>query len=1046
MQGTDIFKAEEKILERWEAEQTREKVNAANKGKKKFFFLEGPPYANGQLHMGHIRAYSRKDAVMRYKRMQGFDVFDRAGFDVHGLPIENKAERELQVASKREIESKIGVSNFIGKCIEIYKANMLSQISDAKRYGAWMDFEKAYVPASPEYIDKSWKVFKKIYDKKLVYRAIQVMPYCMHCGTVLAKGPEVEEEEDTDPSVFVLFKINAAISKPRIKLGAESYLLIWTTTPWTLPANMAVCVNPKAAYVRVNISGREMILAKSRLDTIAKQFEFYPVILEEFSGSELEGIFYTNPLEEHIKEQRLTRKHHKVVFSEEMVSLDEGTGIIHIAPAYGPEDFALAKKCKIPLISLVDQDGKYNEDAGKYKGTSLIHDANRQIEAELHSNGSLLAKSTIRHNYPHCWRCHEKLIYLPTEQWFIKISKIKEKIKKQAQKVFWYPKEAKDWFLESIETAPDWVISRQRYWDIPIPIWICDSCKQSRVIGSFAELKAESGKSPPFTSESLHKPFIDEIVLKCANCGGPMHRTKDVFDVWYDSGVAHTASLSEEEFSRFFGKAFITEGPDQIRGWFATLMKTSVAAYGKTPYKELVMQGWVVDQRGEAMHKSKGNFVTASELINKYSTDAVRGFMLSHASYEMLKFYPREIEEIQANITLLYNISTLVADYAQAIKYVPTKIRKPRSPENMDPEDAWITSRLNSVIKEAGLGMETYDIHKAVSAVNLFLVNDLSRFYLKIGKRKILEAAKPRAKATVDLINYLLYNTLLLLSPIMPLNAESIYLSSYNHKQSIFMERWPKHEERLINRELEESFLVATESITAILSSREKAQIRLRWPIMSATLELTAESSYIAAQRLSNIIEEYTNTKKLILKKVEGLKMEIRPNFQALGPAFRENAGAVAQALKEADAGQIQSAISASGYYLIHTQKGAFEIKPEHFNIVQRAEETDAVSFKYGRASVDKTVSKELRAEALLREFQRRVQIMRKEFNLKKQDKIHLGYSATGEIGEAVSANVQILKKELNAATLKQELSDKGLSQDFDIEGEAVKISITKVE
>ncbi|MDE1850650.1 MAG: isoleucine--tRNA ligase [Candidatus Micrarchaeota archaeon] len=1045
MHNVELFKTEEEMLRYWKENNTREKINEANKGKKKFFFLEGPPYANGELHMGHVRAYARKDALLRYKRMQGFSVTDRAGFDVHGLPIENKVEKHLQIKSKKEIESPIGVGNFIKSCMETYKGYVGGMSLDLKRYGVWMDFDKPYIPATPDYIDKSWRVFKKIYDKKLVYKSIQVMPYCLHCGTVLAKGPEVEEEEDTDPSMYVAFKINHKLSKPRINIGATSYLLIWTTTPWTLPANMSVAVNPKALYVRARIDEKELILAKNRLDAITKLLEAHPTIIDEFYGSELEGIFYTNPLEANIKRQKETRKYHKVIFSEEMVSLDDGTGIIHIAPAYGPEDFAIARANKIPLLSIVDLDGKYNVDAGKYEGKALIHEANREVEADLKEADVLLSKSSIRHSYPHCWRCHEKLVYLPTEQWFIKVSKLKAKITKQSEKVFWYPKELKGWFVESIQLAPDWVISRQRYWGIPIPLWVCDSCGETKAIGSFGELKAESGKSIEYTSESLHKPFIDQIALKCAKCSSSMHRVKDVFDVWYDSGVAHTASMEEEEFKESYSKQFITEGPDQIRGWFASMMKTGVAAYGKAPYKSVVMHGWVVDEKGEAMHKSKGNYVSAKELINKYSIDAVRSFILSHISYEILKFSHKEIEEMQGMLIMLGNIANLLVDYSSAIGYAPKKVKKPRNASKMDPEDAWIVSRLNSVIKEGTEGMDGYEVHRLVNAVNSFVINDLSRFYLKIGKKKILEAPKGKAKATVDLINYLFYNTLLLLSPISPFTAEKIYLANYKEKQSIFMNRWPKFKAELINPQLEADFAIATDAITAILASREKAAIRLRWPIISATVDANTESAYNSLQRLANIVEDYTNTKKLNLNMAQGMKEEIRPNFAKLGPSFKGNASAVAEALKGANSDELRKAVEQHGSYLLHTSNGPFDITSEHFNIVQKAEESDAVSFKYGRVSVDKTVNKELRQEALIREFERRVQMMRKEFNLKKQDRIHLGYLAGGEMADAIGHNLQKLKKELNASSMKSELSNQGLSQDFDIEGEIVKISITKI-
>ncbi|MDE1855741.1 MAG: isoleucine--tRNA ligase [Candidatus Micrarchaeota archaeon] len=1048
MHNTELFKIEDEVLGYWQERKILHKVMEKNKGKKKFFFLEGPPYANGELHMGHVRGYTRKDAVLRYKWMRGFDVFNRAGFDVHGLPTENKAERQLQLTSKKDIETKIGVDRFLATCIELYKGHMSQQISDAKRYGVWMDFDNAYNPASPDYINKSWGVFKAIYDKGLVYKAIQVMPYCIHCGTVLAKGPEVEEQEDTDPSVYVAFKINAKKSKPKIQLGDKNvYLLIWTTTPWTLPANMAVAVNPKARYVRVQVESRELIMAKDRLEPVMQLLDHPAIILDEFYGSQLEGIFYESPLEEQMPKQKEMRKYHRPLFSEEMVSLDDGTGIIHIAPAYGPEDFAIAKANKIPVLSIVDQDGRYNSDAGKYFGKALIHEANREIEAELHANGHMVYKSSVRHNYPHCWRCHEKLVYLPTEQWFIKVSKLKNKIRKVSEKIDWHPKDMKDWFVGSIEEAPDWAISRQRYWDIPIPIWVCEQCGEKKAIGSFADLKKESAMEHMlFTSENLHKPFIDEVEFKCEKCGSKMHRVKDVFDVWYDSGVAHTASLTPEEFRDNFSKAFVTEGPDQIRGWFATLMKTAVAAYGKTPYRTVVMQGWVVDEKGEAMHKSKGNYVTAHELINKYSMDATRAFMLSHIPHEILKFSHREIEDMQGMLITLQNISNLVNDYSSAIKYTPRKVRKYRTASSLDPQDAWILSRLNSVIRDATEGFENYEIQNAVNAITAFVVEDFSRFYLKLAKKKILDSTKAKAKATIDLINNIMYNTILVLAPVAPFLSEKLYIEHYKASESVFLDRWPKYNDDLINHDLEGDFAVATETITAILSSREKAGVKLRWPIVSATVELKSEGNFNSAERMANIIEEYTNTKKLILKISKGAKESVVPNFAKLGPAFKANAQAVAEALKGANAEELRKSVELSGYYQLHTSSGPAEIKSEHFNIIQSIEESDAIHFKYGKVTVDKTMNKELKDEALLREFERRVQMMRKEYNLKKADKIRLGYVAGGEIGEAVSNSIPRLRKSLNAPNIKPQLITQGLSQDFEIEGETVKISIAKAD
>ena len=1045
MPAPDLMKAEEESLAKWEREQTRKRVNELNAKGRPYYFLEGPPYANGELHLGHARGYSRKDAIMRFWRMKGRNVFDRAGFDVHGLPTENRVEQNFGIKSKREIETSIGVDNFIKACTDAYKGYMKDQIDVAVRYGTWMDFENAYIPATPDYISKSFSVFKRIYDKGLVYRGTQVMPYCVHCGTVLAKGPEVEEEQDTDPSVYILYKVNMELSKPRTDIGKEPYLLVWTTTPWTTVGNVLIAANPKAIYVRASVDGREMILAKDRLDAVAQELNLSPVVLGEFTGTELEGIYYTNPLEEQVPKQKGLRSQHKVTLSEGLVGTSEGSGLVHIAPAYGPEDFELGKAVKAPLLSVVGTDGAYTEDAGKYAGIKLIHDANREIEADLRAAGALLGKSMVRHSYPHCWRCHEKLIYLPTEQWFINIARIKKRIIKACDSVRWHPAELKRWFVESIESAPDWVISRQRYWGIPIPIWMCDSCKELKVVGSFDELKGSLGQDAQNSEAGMHKPFIDKVTFKCGKCGGMMHRVPDVFDVWFDSGVAHTASVSADEFARMYGKSFVTEGPDQIRGWFATLMKTGVAAYGKAPFNEIMLHGWVTDSKGEAMHKSKHNYVSAKDIVGKNSIDAFRLYSMKYVTHENIKFSYSGIEEMQAVLLLIHNIANLMAEYGAATGYVPKRIRVPRTLEGLDPDDAWIVSRLNSAVAEATEGFENYETHRGVNALVDFAVNDLSRFYLKLAKKKITGTTRQRARHTLDIVNYVLFNLLLALAPFAPMNMESIYQQRYAYKESVFMERWPKARQGLISKELENDFDVAAESITAILNSREKAGIRLRWPITAATLEISTDAAFNTAQRLSDMIKEYTNARKLEIKEVQGVKESVVPLFNRLGPDFKADANIVAEALRMADAGELSAGVAKEGYYTLHTERGNFTIRAEHFTTAKHAEESDAVIFKYGKAYIDKERDEALIEDAMLRELEHGVQMLRREMGLKRSDRVELLYDTDAEFDRAVQRGISRLKKSLNAKSVRKGIPEGEQAKELDVMGATVRASIHRI-
>jgi isoleucyl-tRNA synthetase len=1045
MRTSDLINLENEMLAKWDTLEIRKKLNEKNKDGKVFFFLEGPPYTNGELHMGHIRGYTRKDAILRYRRMKGESVFDRAGFDVHGLPIENKVEKELGIKNKKEIEASIGVQNFVNSCIKLYKEYLAIQIDMAKKYGIWFDFDNAYIPATAQYMDKSWEVFKKIYEKKLVYKAIQVMPYCIHCGTVLAKGPEVEEKEDTDPSIYVAYRINKELSKPKIKIEGDVSLLMWTTTPWTLPGNIVVAINPKIRYVNVEIEGRRYILAKARLDAVAAEFGFSPIVIDEFDGSQLEGLYYVHPLEDAIPKQKVMRKQHRTVFSEEMVSQTEGTGVVHISPAFGPEDFELARKEKIPMISAVSLDGIYNKDAGKYEGIPLIHEANRKIEEELKAAGALLGKGSLRHNYPHCWRCKEKLVFLPTEQWFVKVAKIKPKIRKEIEKVQWHPAEVKDWFAEGIETAPDWAISRQRYWGIPIPLWICDSCGERTVIGSFEELKSKSGSNIEYVAENMHRPVIDGIKINCPKCSSKASRIPDIFDVWYDSGVAHTASLSKEEFDVMFSKAFITEGPDQLRGWFATLMKTSVAAYGKRSFSTLALQGWVVDERGDAMHKSKGNYVAAADIIGKNSIDAVRAFTLSHVTQDALKFSNREIQEMESTLVMLHNISSLINEYSAAIGYLGIKVKKPSKSSLSSPEDRWILSRLNTVIGNVTGGFENYETWKSVNELSAFLINDLSRFYLKLAKKKILGEDTRKAKRELDIINYIMYNLLLAFAPIAPMNSDYIYTKNYKEQQSVFFEKWPKQNKKMVDSVLESEFEVAGSVITSLLNSREKSGVKLRWPIQKAYVQLSSEFAFNSVKKLSDIIKDYVNSKELVVTRIEGVSRQVKPAFQKLGPDFKANAGAVAEALKKVDADKLILEVEKSGFYNLQTPKGSFKITKDHFSISEKSEKEDAISFKYGIAYVDKEMSKELLDEAMVREFERRIQLARKEAGLRKEDKVIIYYKVSPELAEIVGRNSDLIKRDVGASVIeKSESVNADFVKEFDLDEERITIGIKK--
>lgn len=1037
----NLNEREAKILEHWKSIDIYKKMAVLNKGAKPFYYLDGPPNAYG-LATHHMWVYTIKDIMLKYMRYAGYDVHDRPGFDVHGLPIENRIERKLNFKSKDDIE-KFGVDNFIKECKNYVDAEIVGSIELLKRFGVFMDFDNVYIPYRSHYISKGWGIFKRMYEKGLLYRDLKPLAYCSHCGTVLSmNGPEVEYADEKDVAIFVRFKVRKS---EKLDLPPKTYLVIWTTTPWTMPTNMAIAVNPSARYVLVEADGGvNYIVAKDRLDEFSKVTNLSTIIKKEFSGTELDGTYYESVVEKQVPLQKTFNKYHKVLMSEKFVTVTEGTGLLHVAPGTGPEDYTLAKANGVGVFSPIDKDAKYTADAGKYAGVSIPAEANEAIMNDLKQSGDLLFVGEITHSYPHCWRCHSKLIFRSTDQWFINIAKMKKKMLKENQKIRWVPEFGQKWFADAIESSPDWCISRQRYWSSPIPIWICEKCGEMEVLGSVEEFMERTGRKERPKDLELHRPLIDNVVFKCKKCtDGQMKRVIDIFDVWYDSGSAHTGSLSDEEFNRLYPVDWITESFDQIRGWFMTLMRTGVGAYGKTSFKSVLIGGWMKDELGGRMHRSHGNAVNPEDIIEMASVDGWRMFCTSKPRWQDLKLKEADIVEANNNVITLHNVSELVKEFADISGLDLKAVKKP-GVAKLRIEDKWILSRLNTLIESVNTNMKAYLIDTAVNDVRYFLLEDFSRFYLKIAKQRASEASKGEMKRLANLTGYVLKNLVILASIIVPFSSEYIYQNLYKQHETIFMEKWPKQNKKLLDKDLEKNMEIAKECITALLSSREKAQISLRWPVSSGTLELTSDEAYSAVERLSTIIEDNTNAKKLVLKRITGVKEEVRPAFAKLGPSFKEKAAEVADALKKTDASELKKAIDKDGYYRLHTDKGAVDIKPEHFTVVQMVEEGDAVAFKYGKAFVEKTLSPELKDEALVREFQRRIQMIRKEMNLKKTDKIIVNYESVGEVNKAVSKTAKSVKKYLNASQLGNRIEAGADTKEFEIEGEKIKVSVKK--
>ncbi len=830
-------KTEREMLEFWEREKIYEKAKNKNKKGKKFYFVDGPPYVTGEIHPGTAWNKAIKDAMCRYYRMSGYNVRAQAGYDTHGLPIEVKVEKLLEIKKKNEIEEKFGIERFITECRKFADKYMGIMAEQFKSIGVWMDWDRPYITYEDGYIEKSWETLKMAYDKGLMHQGEYVLPYCYRCETTLANY-ELEYDEESDPSIFVKFKI---------KGKNDEFLLVWTTTPWTLVSNMACMVHPNYDYVKVMFGEEAYVFAKGRMDEVERILGKSGIIIEEMKGKELEGLEYEHPFQNRIKKEYRRR----VVLSDRYVTLEEGTGIVHTAPGHGPEDFAVGKENGIEAFSPVDSEGKYTEEAGEFRGMN-VREANSKIIEVLKENGALVHEERVRHRYPHCWRCKTPLIYITTTQWFIDISKLKNEMLEEAKKTEWVPEFGKERFLQFVENAPDWCISRQRYWGIPLPIWKCKKCGEIKVVGKGKELGEKV--------KELHRPYVDRVRFRC-RCGGEMSRVPDVLDVWFDSGNAMWAELTDEE-AREWGEIsdLIIEGHDQIRGWFYSLLGSGIVRYGKPPYRNVMMHGFFVDEKGEKMSKSLGNFVPIEEILQKYGADAFRLWGLSNPVYEDLKFMWSEMKEAKDVLNIIYNLELFLERNYN---------RKKGSKKKLAVEDRWLVSRMNSVLKEyneAFIGMEP---HKGVKAVKNFIVEDFSRFYMKLAKERVAENEDGAAMETI-------YKALLfsikLLAPITPFISEYIYQKfyrKYENEESVHLLELGREDRKKIDVALEEEMKIAREVIASGLMVRQNTGVKLRWPLRKAVFEPRDEKVGNKIKNVREIVAKMLNVKEFVIGKVE---------------------------------------------------------------------------------------------------------------------------------------------------------------------------------
>jgi isoleucyl-tRNA synthetase len=823
-------KIEEDVRKFWGIKSKEIKNSLKDNPEKKIFsFLEGPPTANAPPGLHHLEVRTFKDLICKFKYMKGFSVPRKGGWDCHGLPVEVQVEKQLGLKNKKEVLD-YGIENFVKKCRE----NVFSYIKEwnvsTEELAYWIDLENPYRTLDNSYIESVWWSLKELYDKKMLYEGHKVVPFCPRCGTPLSSHEVALGYKDiTEESIYIAFKI-------KDKKG--EYILAWTTTPWTLPGNIALAIGENIDYVKVKLpDGDKLMLAKEKINLIKGKYE----IIEEMKGKKLIGMEY-EPLFD-IKELR-SPKSYKIIPAD-FVSTEEGTGVVHTAAMYGEEDYIVGDKLGLPKVHTVGEDGKFLDIVPEFGGI-YVKDAEEKIKKYLKEKSLLFKKEQITHAYPFCWRCDSPLLYYAITSWFIRVSKIKKELMKLNNSINWEPKHIKDGrFGKWLESAKDWALSRFKFWGTPLPIWKCKKCNEIKIIGSIEELKKSSIRNIPKNFD-LHKPGIDEIKFKC-RCGGEMLRIPDVIDCWYDSGSASFAQFhypfeNKKEFERQFPYNFIAEAIDQTRGWFYTLHVLSAILFKKSAYQNVICAGHIVDENGEKMSKSKGNIIKPSDILSKTGVDAVRlQFCVGDAGDTKRFSYSRMKESVLPFLIVLYNCN-----------HYYNQLEKKRLKKTI--EDEWIISKLNLLIKDVTEGLEKFAISEPFAKIMNFVVNDFSRNYIKMTRER---------DDNKLIIGEVLEKTSLLLAPFAPYITEYLYRNF--SKESVHLSSWPKADAKKINNKLELEFEKAFKIIERGLAERDKEGIGLKWPLKSA--DITA--NFYLNKKIHDIIKKQLNVKEIYFNKID---------------------------------------------------------------------------------------------------------------------------------------------------------------------------------
>jgi isoleucyl-tRNA synthetase len=997
---------EKEVANLWKENNVIKKNFDMNQDGEYFTFYDGPPTANGRPHVGHVLTRVMKDIIPRYKVMKGYKVIRKAGWDTHGLPVELEIEKKLGISGKEQIES-YGVEKFVTECKEsvFTYVNMWEKMTN--QIGYWVDMEQPYVTYHNSYIESVWWALSQMWEKGLLYKGHKVMPYCPRCGTGLSSHEVSQGYKDVkDLTAIVKFKVEGEENK---------YILAWTTTPWTLPSNLALCVNKAYDYIEAKVGDETLVLAKDLASKVLG--EDYEVI-KEFKGTELLGTKY----ERLLPFGEVEGKAFEVIHGD-YVTLSDGTGIVHIAPAYGEDDSFVAKKNGIGFINLVDASGNFVEEVTPWAG-KFVKKCDESIVKYLDENNKLFKAEKHTHSYPHCWRCDTPLLYYPRESWFVAMTKLRDKLLENNNKINWYPDNIRTGrFGKFLENVIDWGISRDRYWGTPLPIWECE-CGHKECIGSIEELK-EKGINVPEDIE-LHKPYIDNVHLKCPKCSKKMTRTAEVIDCWFDSGSMPFAQLhypfeNKEVFEKNFPAQFISEAVDQTRGWFYTLLAISTAIFDTNSFENCIVLGHVLDKKGLKMSKSKGNVVDPFEVLDSQGADATRWhFYTASAPWLPTRFSIDDVQEAQRKfLSTFWNVYSFYVLYADLDKFNPLEYKDFKSKNVMD---KWIMSKLNTLIKDVDDNLNSYNITQAALIIEEF-TDELSNWYVRRNRARYWSEDLTEDKIGAYVTLYRVLTTLVkVAAPFVPFITEEIYQNlvvglDESAVESVHLCTWPTYDENAIDEKLEKEMDLAYTIVKLGRSARNGANIKNRQPLSKMLL-----STAVIPEYYGDIIKDELNIKVVEFGAdlSQYVNFEIKPNLPVLGKAYGKLIPGIRKEIASRNQMELAQKLQNGGTETIIVNETEIVLNSESVLVTMQGLEGYAFAGE-GQIGIvlDTTITEELREEGHLREVISKIQNMRKEKGFEVADKIKLFISDNDMLIGVINKYSDVIKRE----TLTQEIA-----------------------